>query len=179
MLKRILFVNLMILLIFAGASYWMEVGHSLQETAAGSRSQSGSEYRITVMGQETENEADQEEDYIRWVDFQVSEFALSEAYEYDRDTYGTDAHIGWIDLLAWTAAHTGGVFDDDRTVLKSFTELEEKVGQGESLEQMTSGLEYYAYYKEAYTAVLGGMVGEFEIEEPVEGEEGEKSWTKK
>src|SRR5699024_3500928 len=50
---------------------------------------------------------------------------------------------------------------------------------GESLEQMTSGLEYFPYYKEAYEAVLGGMVGEFEIEEPAEGEEGKKNWMKK
>lgn len=29
-------------------------------------------------------------DYIKWVDFTVSKFALTESYEYDRDTYGTD-----------------------------------------------------------------------------------------
>ena len=32
-------------------------------------------------------------DYIKWVDFTVSKFALTESYEYDRDTYGTDRHI--------------------------------------------------------------------------------------
>ena len=33
-MKKILFVNLMILLIFAGASYWTEVGRGMQKTAA-------------------------------------------------------------------------------------------------------------------------------------------------
>ena len=32
---------------------------------------------------------------------------------------------------------------------------------------LTDGMKYYAYYLEAYTAVLGGMVGVYEIQEPV------------
>ena len=176
-MKKILFVNLMILLIFAGASYWTEVGRGMQKTAAQAVPETQEERSENT--DEEEDTEEKEEDYIHWVDFQVSEFAMSEAYEYDRDTYGTDAHVGWVDLLAWTAAHTGGNFDDDREVLSLLTELEDKISQGESLEQMTSGLEYFPYYKEAYEAVLGGMVGEFEIEEPAEGEEGKKNWMKK
>ena len=105
-------------------------------------------------------------DYIKWVDFTVSKFALTESYEYDRDTYGTDRHISWIDLLAWTAAHTGGKFGDDRTVCKCMEELEMEAEAGKKLEELTEDLEYFPYYREVYETVLGGMVGEYEIEEP-------------
>ena len=109
----------------------------------------------------------------------LSKFAMTEAYEYDKDTYGTELHLSWIDLLAWSAAHTGGNFENDRTVLNCMQELEEQIGQGETLAKLTKDLEYFSYYQEAYTAVLGGMVGEYEIEVPVEGEEGRKQWEKR
>jgi len=104
---------------------------------------------------------------------------MTEAYEYDKDTYGTELHLSWIDLLAWSAAHTGGNFENNRTVLNCMQELEEQIGQGETLAKLTKDLEYFSYYQEAYTAVLGGMVGEYEIEVPVEGEEGRKQWEKR
>lgn len=106
----------------------------------------------------------QEDTHIKWVDFQVSKLALEEAYEYDVDTYGTDAHISWIDLLAWTAAHTGGAFDQDREVYQWMTQLEEDREKGSELKDLTGNLKYFSYYQEAYGAVLGGMVGEFELE---------------
>ena len=163
-MKRVLLVNLGILAVFAGSCFWLQTGRALQETAAEGR---------------PNTQEHVQEEYIRWVDFQVSEFAMSEAYEYDRDTYGTDAHIGWVDILAWTAAHTGGVFDDDREVLRIMTELEEEAAQGKTVEQMASDLEYFPYYKEAYTAVLGGMVGEYETEEPAGGAGNGKQWVKR
>lgn len=133
---------------------------------------------VSAKAEAGKKEEEKKEDYIKWVDFGVSKFALTEAYEYDRDTYGTEAHIGWIELLAWTAAHTGGTFTDERTVCKYMEALEEKVSQGEELSNLTKELQYFSYYQEAYSAVLGGMVGEYEIEEPAQ--DGEKPvWTKK
>lgn len=38
---------------------------------------------------------------------------------------------------------------------------------------------YYDYYKRAYTAVLGGMVGEYEKEAPDKEHEGQKIIVKK
>ncbi|MCI8311293.1 MAG: M23 family metallopeptidase [Lachnospiraceae bacterium] len=129
--------------------------------------------------EEEKKEIEEPKEYIKWVDFGVSKFAMTEAYEYDKDTYGTELHLSWIDLLAWSAAHTGGNFENDRTVLNCMQELEEQIGQGETLAKLTKDLEYFSYYQEAYTAVLGGMVGEYEIEVPVEGEEGRKQWEKR
>ena len=45
-------------------------------------------------------EIEEPKEYIKWVDFGVSKFAMTEAYEYDKDTYGTELHLSWIDLLA-------------------------------------------------------------------------------
>ncbi len=179
-MKRILFVNILILLVFASVSYWAEEKEALEAAVAEdtqSVKENGQEVQKTREKSQPEQEAG--EDFIRWVDFGVSKFALTEAYEYDRDTYGTDVHIGWIDLLAWTAAHTGGSFENDRTVCQYMESLEEKVSQGEEISKLAKDLQYFSYYQEAYSAVLGGMVGEYEIEEPVEGEDGKKAWVKK
>ena len=123
---------------------------------------------LVLTANDLTKEKDQEkrEGYIKWAEFTVSKFALTESYEYDRDTYGTDRHISWIDLLAWTAAHTGGKFGDDRTVCKCMEELETEVEAGKKLEKLTEDLDYFPYYREVYETVLGGMVGEYEIEEP-------------
>jgi murein DD-endopeptidase MepM/ murein hydrolase activator NlpD len=40
-------------------------------------------------------------------------------------------------------------------------------------------MKHYDYYLEAYSAVLGGMVGEYEIEVPSKENPGQKVWTKK
>lgn len=166
-MRRILFVNILILLVFASVSYWTEEKRKIEAAMAASGT-----------GEPEKKEEEKEEDYIKWVDFGVSKFAMTEAYEYDRDTYGTDVHIGWIDLLAWTAAHTGGAFNDDRTVCQYMEALEEKVSNGEELSKLVKDLQYFSYYQEAYSAVLGGMVGEYEIEEPPE-DGGKAVWTKK
>ncbi len=181
-MRRIWIVNVLILLTFAGICYWSEQKERLEAAVARLETAKEDQTDEKAADEEQEDggtESGFGEDFIRWVDFDVSKFALSEAYEYDVSTYGEEAHIGWIDLLAWVAAHTGGVFTDDRTVCQSMQDLEERISQGETLETQVRDLEYFAYYQEAYTAVLGGMVGEYEIEEPVEGQEGKTEWVKR
>ena len=48
------------------------------------------------------------------------------------------------------------------------------IEEGATMEELTKDMQYYAYYKEAYGAVLSGMVGEYEIEEA--DENGNKVW---
>ncbi len=101
-----------------------------------------------------------ENDYIKWVDFTVSYEALCRAYEWDVKTHGTEYEVNWVDLLAYTAAKTGGEFDGD--ALKTMDKAGEKLSQGEkSMEELAEDLKYYAYYKEAYDAAIGGLVGEY------------------
>ena len=115
-------------------------------------------------------------DYIKWVDFTVSYEALCQAYDWDVDTFDTEHHVEWIPLLAYTAARTGGEFD--KKALKILNETAEKLVEGEAeIETLTKDMKYYPYYLEAYSAALGGLVGEYEAE--VIGEDGQSTWQKK
>ncbi len=107
-------------------------------------------------------------EFIKWGDFQVTAEALGKAYEYDRDTYGQEVHLNWIELLAYTAARTGGDFSKESQVNAYLKEAAEELAQGKAIGELTEGMKYYSYYLEAYTAVLGGMVGEYEIQVPAE-----------
>lgn len=104
-----------------------------------------------------------ENDYIKWVDFTVSYEALCKAYEWDVETHGTEHEIHWVELLAYTAAKTGGSFNND--TLKTMEKAAKKLSEGEStMEELSKDLKYYAYYKEAYDAAIGGLVGEYKEE---------------
>ena len=104
-----------------------------------------------------------EADYIKWVDFTVSYDALCSAYEWDVETHGTEYEIDWIDLLAYTAARTGGVFD--KSALKTMERGAQAISTGEeTLDSLTKDLKYFSYYKEAYSTALGGLVGEYRQE---------------
>lgn len=101
---------------------------------------------------------------IKWVDFTVSYEALCKAYEYDVESYGKEVHLDWIELLAYVAAQSGGEFGVD--AVSDICTIAEKLQKKETtVEKITKDLKYYPYYHEAYTAVLGGFVGEYEIQE--------------
>lgn len=102
--------------------------------------------------------------YIKWVEFHVTCEALTAAYELDVETYRDEVHLNWIELIAYVGAKHGGKFDKNsvREIQKVAKELQSKES---TMEQLTKDMEYYDYYLEAYTAVLGGMVGEFSLED--------------
>ena len=105
-----------------------------------------------------------EGDYIKWVEFNVTCEAMAAAYDLDVDSYEEDIHLNWIELLAYIGARTGGQFD--KNSVRKINETAEKLQNGETtMEELTADMEYYDYYLEAYTAVLGGMVGEFSVKE--------------
>ncbi len=103
-----------------------------------------------------------EKDFIKWVDFNVCHTALSDCLNYDVGTYGTDKHVSWIDILACLAAKNGGRFDNYKT--SDFLKIKEALEQGTPMSSLTKNLKAFPYYQEAYTGVLGGFVGEYEIE---------------
>ena len=106
--------------------------------------------------------------YIKWVDFNVSYEALSRAYEYDIGSYGEKQHLDWIDLLAYVGAKNGGDFGTGAT--EDMRTAAEKILCGEdTMERMTADMKMFSYYRKAYGAVLGGMVGEYEIQEKEDG----------
>jgi len=109
------------------------------------------------------------EDYIKWVDFGVTSEAMQQAYELDVSTYDQAVHLEWIPLLAYLGTKYGGDFS--RFSSGDLQEIaEDLTAQIETMETLTEDMKQYSYYEEAYTAVLGGLVGEYEIE--VQKEEG-------
>lgn len=104
-----------------------------------------------------------QEDYIKWVDFNVSYEALQRAYEWDKKTYQQEVHLDWIEMLSFLAVKYGGNFSKYRG--KDLDELAQKLIDKEgTIESLLPSQKYYTYYLEAYSAVLGGLVGEYEIE---------------
>lgn len=108
----------------------------------------------------------EEKDYIKWVDFQVTAKAMQKAFRYDVDTYQSDNHLNWIELLAYLGAKYGGDFTKYKD--KDLDLLAETLKNRETITTLTEGMKYYPYYLEAYEAVLGGMVGNYKIEIPAD-----------
>lgn len=116
----------------------------------------------SVHGEAVEVTADG--NYIKWVEYNVTCEAMAAAYDLDVESYEKDVHLNWIELLAYVGARTGGKFD--KNSVKKINETAAKLAGGETtMEELTEDMEYYDYYLEAYTAVLGGMVGEFSLKE--------------
>ncbi len=116
------------------------------------------------------------EGYIKWVDFNVTYNALCTAYEWDVNTWGEEVHIDWVEMLAYLGARYGGDFSsNDKNVSKDMAKLAQQLIDGHcTMEELTKDMKYYDYYEEAYRAVLGGMVGEYEIEQT--DENGNTQW---
>jgi len=119
-----------------------------------------------------------EKKFIKWVSFDVTKEAMDRAYRYDVETHDGEVHLNWIELLAYLGAKYGGDFSRYRE--KHMTDLANKLlSKEETMQSITKDMKYYDYYLEAYSAVLGGMVGEYKIEVPDETAPGGKRWEEK
>lgn len=108
---------------------------------------------------------EKKEEYIKWVDFNVSYDALIMAYQWDVDTYEEEVHIHWIEVLAYLGAKYGGTFEVSKeTLKKDMNNIISDIRDNGGIKELVEEMKYYSYYYEAYEAVLGGMVGEYEIE---------------
>ena len=105
---------------------------------------------------------EKEKDFIRWVDFTVPAEVMEKAFRLDINTCQAPVHLDWIQLLAFLGARYGGDFSRFRQA--DLDSLAEALKNGTSMDTLAEGLKYYPYYKEAYGAVLGGMVGYFDQE---------------
>lgn len=106
-------------------------------------------------------------DFIKWVDFNVTCEALEQAFRYDVDTCQAEVHLNWVDLLAYLGTRYGGDFS--RYKKSDMKKVAEQLINGEmTMEELTSDMKYYDYYRQAYGAVLDGMVGTFQSEIPAD-----------
>ena len=113
----------------------------------------------------SQEETEEEKDFIRWVDFKVTCEAMDLAYDYEMETRQGETPLNWISLLAYAGAKTGGEFQNWKKVAGYITEAAEGfLAHTISEEELSSSLKFYSYYKEAYSAVLEGLVGEYRIQ---------------
>lgn len=104
-------------------------------------------------------------EFIKWVDFDVSYEALDKALGLDIRSQEQDMPVSWITLLAMAACHTGG-----KVTAASVDWAWQRLSQGDSPEEaLGSVYKYYDYYRQAYDAALGGLVGSYAIQ----GEDGQ------
>lgn len=113
---------------------------------------------------QTAASASNAKDFIKWVDFDVTAAAMQQALRHDVDSFQDPTHLNWIELLAYLGARYGGDFS--RYKGSDLDGLAEKLKTGMSMEELTKDMKYYPYYLEAYSAVLGGMVGTYEVQIP-------------
>ena len=78
--------------------------------------------------------------------------------------------LDWIEMLAYLAAKNGNNFSHYKD--SQLDALAETLKNGETMQTLTADLKYYDFYYEAYTAVLAGFLGEFELEAPDESGDG-------
>ena len=97
---------------------------------------------------------------LKWVNFEVPYESLKYAMDADIRTAEQECHISWIDILAVAGCKTGGKCD-----LASVKKALEFLQTGKE----PGTLSHYDYYHRAYTAVLGGLLGNFSAE--MNGEE--------
>ena len=111
----------------------------------------------------TSSNADSGNDYIKWVDFQVTSEAMNDAYQYDLKAHDTDTPLDWVSLLAVLGVKYGGDFKNYKK--EDLEQIVNKILNKEStFEQLVSGMKHYDYYNEAYHAVLGGFVGTYQVQ---------------
>ncbi len=115
----------------------------------------------------------QEKQFIRYVEFNPTFSAMERALELDIRSHEEEIPVNWVDLLAIGTASCGGNFSGFS--LSYLDKTAQRLQQGETIEEITRNMPYYAYYREAYGAVLDGLVGEYEVYLPDESGQG-GSW---
>ena len=95
-------------------------------------------------------------DFIKWVDFNVSIDALDATYKMDINSYGSDFHYNWIELLALLACKYGNNFKSFKQ--KDLNTFAEKVKEN-GIDAVSKDMKNYSYYYEAYSAILRGFLG--------------------
>ena len=156
-IQQLVFIEIFVLIILLGVYMEQDSDNSTDILSTSSNEV----YRL--VSEENNTEKAEKRDYIKWVDFNVTKEAMQDAYDYDIKTYGQEIHLDWIALLACHACKNGGDFSHYKS--GDMAELAEKLIAKEcTLDALTKDMKHYPYYYEAYEAILGGLVGEYEIE---------------
>lgn len=116
-------------------------------------------YRVSA--EQTEQS---EKSYIKWAELNASYSALSDTMQLDIDTYDKLYHISWIDSLSYLACKNGNNFSSYKTA--QLNKMVEELGDNYTIDDLMQENKYYSYYKKAFSAALGGILGEYEKQIP-------------
>ncbi len=122
---------------------------------------------------EKDSTSESQENYIKWVDFNITSEALNLTAKLDINSHNNNEKIkyNWIELLAYLACKNGGDFKNFKE--SDLNNLVDKIKNGESITDLNKDLKFYDYYYESYSAVLGNFIGNYQIE--TTDEDGTKS----
>lgn len=113
-----------------------------------------------------------DDSYIKWVDFDVSEKAMKDTMDVDIASQDEPVKIDWIELLAYLGAKYGGDFS--KYSKSDLNTLVEQLQSGSTIEDLSANFsKNYSYYYEVYDAVLDQFVGNYQSEEPSESNSNE------
>ena len=104
------------------------------------------------------------DDFIKWVDFNVTCEAMKLTSSLDIESHNNNSATpyNWIELLAYLACKNGGDFKNFKS--SDLDNLVNELNSGKTMQELTSSMKYYSYYFEAYSAVLGGFIGNYSID---------------
>lgn len=118
-----------------------------------------------------------EKKFIKWVEFNACYGAMEKALTLDVKSHNKEIQLNWVELLSYLAVKYGGNFKKYKS--RDMDELVSKLNKGQTIEQLTEKMKYYDYYHEAYDAILGNFVGEYEIQVKDPDRDGCLKWEKK
>ncbi|HNX13327.1 MAG TPA: M23 family metallopeptidase [Oscillospiraceae bacterium] len=124
----------------------------------------------------TVGQSSPEKKLIKWVDFKVPAAAMKKSIALDIASQEKEIQLHFIEMLAYLAAKNGNNFGSYKN--QQLDDLAAKLNSGKTIEELTEKMNYYDYYVEAFTAVLGGFVGYYEVEVPNADGQG-KHWEQK
>ena len=127
---------------------------------------SGSKTAAAAPAMAEQTAAEQNDGIIKWVDFNVTSEALKKAVDLDVASHGEETPVNYVELLACLAAQNGNDFSHYRD--RQLEDIAASLQNGTDMAAMTKNLPYYGYYRQAFEAVLAGLVGEYEQEVPNE-----------
>ena len=99
----------------------------------------------------------EKQEYIKWVDFNITYEALKDAAQMDIETYEQDIHLNWIELLSCLGTNYGGDFKNYKK--EDLTRISEEIKSGKTPDKVCINKKYYTYYHTAYSAVLRNILG--------------------
>lgn len=121
-------------------------------------------FSIAAFLQAGAESGENEKAYIKWAELNVSLKALEDTMALDIETHDKLYHISWIDSLSYLALKNGNNWNGYKT--RDLQKMKDALGESSTIDDLVGENKYFAYYKETFSAALGGLLGEFEREKP-------------